>query len=124
MTAAPPTRFDTSLDLLGEPLRARAARLRGYTAGRGRDEHVAGLIALAFDAAYAGDQAASACCLAQAETAAAALPAAVPDPPLPLSARTRASVLRDGITGAVRGSAGPAVIATDGSWNVPHAGWA
>jgi ribonuclease HI len=117
--------LDRDLDLLEEALRPSLAELRARLPRSGAGEIIEQL-QLAIGAAFAGDQAAAAACIAQAESLYAALPASREASPAPTS-RKASTIIRRGITGhaVVPVSNGTVLAATDGSIDRhAWAGWA
>jgi ribonuclease HI len=110
------TRFRISLDMLDEQLRERVLVLREFALGSAYSDirtAIMELVDLAFAAAHAGDQAAAAACIIEAERF---------TEQRRLSLR---SALRRGLGGRVKTPAarsGP-FAATDGSYKKPWAGW-
>jgi ribonuclease HI len=121
------SQFDASVDLLAPELRDRALQLRPLVwAGERLD--VVEAVALAFDAAYAGDQDAARSMIEQAEACLATGSTRPPGPPAGIP--TAHSLAKRGVHGHITGGdvrGGPCLVATDASvkkrHNVIHAGW-
>lgn len=132
------TQFDASLDLLADPLRARALRLRKYVISSGQDASIAEAVCLAFDAGYAGDQQAAEHMLARAEALARRTHSArrPPSPWKLVSRGLHGQVLAPGTGpgravelrrwpshGELADDDHPLIVATDASYKSRFAGW-
>jgi ribonuclease HI len=138
MPTGPPGDPPQLEELLGEPWRAQVTQLRRYVR-KTRDIDVAELLSLAFEAVVSGDTEAAGRHLTDAGLLAAPQKEAVPRSPAvdaapvpapagpPAAQRRAATLIRKPLTGQARvSSAGPVLIATDGSCSGDgrHCSWA